>query len=189
MMILNLLKQKNISIYRLAKESGIPYTTLNDIVSGKAQLGKCSAETIYKLAKALDVSMEELLEPYLTERCDFELFKSNVCHSVKMLGDVEFIIDTLEKDTIREFYDRQWDRESFYLLAMLDYISRVNNVPKCVEYNDIRSQKLQEPLYPNSIIALASVSDKEAIKEQAMKNAIPEFLQFNIIEGEVRDVV
>ena len=44
-------------------------------------------------------------------------------------------------------------------------------------------------IYPNSIIALASVSDKEAIKEQAMKDAIPEFLQFNIIEGEVRDVV
>lgn len=189
MIILKLLKQKNISIYRLSKESGIPYTTLNDIVSGKARLEKCSAETIYKLSKALDISMEELLEPCLTERCDFELFKSNVCHSVKVLGDVEFIIDTLEKDKIREFYDRQWYRESFYLLAMLDYISRVNNVPKCIEYNDIRNQKLQEPLYPKSIIALASVSDKEAIKEQARREAIPEFMQFNIVESEVRNVI
>lgn len=189
MIILDLLKKKNISIYRLSKESGIPYATLNDIVNGKARLEKCAAETIYKLAKVLDTSMEELLEPYLIERCDFELFKSNVCHSVKVLGDVEFIIDTLEKDTIREFYDRQWYRESFYLLAMLDYISRVNNVPKCLEYNDIRSRKLQEPLYPKSIIALASVTDKEAIKEQARKDAIPEFMHFNIVESEVRNVI
>ena len=47
MIILKLLKQKNISIYRMSKESGIPYTTLNDIVSGKARLEKCNAETIY----------------------------------------------------------------------------------------------------------------------------------------------
>ena len=173
----------------MSKESGIPYATLNDIVNGKARLEKCAAETIYKLAKVLDTSMEELLEPYLIERCDFELFKSNVCHSVKVLGDVEFIIDTLEKNTIREFYDRQWYRESFYLLAMLDYISRVNNVPKCIDYNDIRSRKLQEPLYPKSIIALASVSDQEAIKEQARREAIPEFMQFNIVESEVRNVI
>ena len=37
-------------------------TSLNDICSGKTRLEKCSAETVYKLAKALGVSMELLTE-------------------------------------------------------------------------------------------------------------------------------
>ena len=46
--------------YRLAVTAGIPHATLNDICSGKTRLEKCSAETVYKLAKALGVSMELL---------------------------------------------------------------------------------------------------------------------------------
>lgn len=53
--------------YRLAVESGIPHTTLNDICSEKTKLEKCSAETIYKLSKALGVSMELLTESGIRE--------------------------------------------------------------------------------------------------------------------------
>ena len=60
MIIDTLLKKKNITKYRLAVESGVPHATLNDICSGKTKLEKCSAETVYKLAKALGVSMEML---------------------------------------------------------------------------------------------------------------------------------
>ena len=55
-------KRRNMTKYRLAVEAGIPHATLNDICSGKTKLEKCSAETVYKLAKALDVSMEMLTE-------------------------------------------------------------------------------------------------------------------------------
>lgn len=189
MMINEIMANRNISKYRLSKNSGIPYTTLTDILSGKAQLEKCSAETVYKLSKALDVPMEELLAPSLEKRCDFELFKSNVCHRVKTIGDVDFIIETLEKDDIRAYYNRQWYRECFYLLAMLDYISRVNDVPICNEYNDLRCQKLEEPLYPASVIAASAVAENDLAKEQSRRTAIPEFMRFNIVEGEVRDVI
>ena len=60
-----IMQQKNISKYRVAKNSGIPYMTLNDICNGKTRLDKCSAETVYKLAKELNVTMEELLEPIM----------------------------------------------------------------------------------------------------------------------------
>ena len=53
----DLLIEKKISKYRLAKESGIPQTTIADICSGKSRIEKCSADTIYKIAKALGVSM------------------------------------------------------------------------------------------------------------------------------------
>lgn len=60
MIIESLLKKRNITKYRLAVEAEIPHATLNDICSGKTKLEKCSAETVYKLAKALDVSIELL---------------------------------------------------------------------------------------------------------------------------------
>ena len=46
--------------YELAVEAGIPHATLNDICNGKTKLEKCSAETVYKIAKALNVTMEML---------------------------------------------------------------------------------------------------------------------------------
>ena len=60
MMIDDLLQERNMTRYRLAVTAGIPHATLNDICSGKTRLEKCSAETVYKLAKALGVSMELL---------------------------------------------------------------------------------------------------------------------------------
>ena len=57
MLLDELMRQKNISKYRLSKSSEIPYSTLTDILSGKARLERCSAETVYKLDKELGVSM------------------------------------------------------------------------------------------------------------------------------------
>ena len=187
-MINELMKEKKFSKYRLSKESNVPYTTVTDICSGKAQLEKCSAETVYKLARALDTTVEELLAPLMQVRCDFENFKSNVCHQLKRLGDFDFLIETLQKDDIRVYYKRQWYAESFYLLAMLDYISRLNNIPLCQDYNDIRQQRLHQPLYPLSIIACAVAEKSNNAKRMALKDAIPEFLHFNIIESEIRNV-
>lgn len=62
MIIEDLLAKREITKYRLAAEAGVPHATLSDICSGKTKLEKCSAETVYKLAKALGVSMEMLTE-------------------------------------------------------------------------------------------------------------------------------
>ncbi|MBO5938925.1 MAG: helix-turn-helix transcriptional regulator [Clostridia bacterium] len=62
MKISSILKKKKMTKYQLAKVSHVPYATLNDILSGKTKITKCSAETLYKLAKALEVSMESLIE-------------------------------------------------------------------------------------------------------------------------------
>lgn len=70
MIIDNLIKKQHISKYRLAITAEIPYATLNDICNGKTKLEKCSAETVYKLSKALGIPMELLTEDGLrqTER-------------------------------------------------------------------------------------------------------------------------
>ena len=62
MMIEELIVKRKFTKYRLAVRAGIPHATLSDICSGKTRIEKCSAETVYKLAKVLDVSMELLTE-------------------------------------------------------------------------------------------------------------------------------
>ncbi len=189
MTIQDALQEKKMSIYRLAKESGVPYATLNDICNGKTRLEKCSAETIYRLARALNVSMEKMLAPCMVKRPSFENFKSTVCHRVKEKGDIAFIIDTLENQDIRIYYSQKWYPEALYLLAMLDYLSRENDVPLCDEYDDLRSCKLERPLYPASIRAVAAAEKNDAAMKRAAETAIPEFMRFNIVESEVRNVI
>lgn len=178
----------NISKYQLAKTSGIPYMTVNDICNGKTNLAECNAKTIYKLSQALGVSMEEIIKPYLIERPSFELFKSNVCHRLKELGDIDFLINTIKSDDILLYYEREWYPEALYLLAMVDYISRVNDVPRCEKYHELRKIKLKETIYSSGVITASAVAKDEKIKEDAVKSSIPEFIRFNIVESEVRNV-
>jgi len=188
MNINELLEQKNITKYRLAKMSGVPQTTITDICSGKTKIEKCSADTLYKIAKALDVSMETLVEDAMEYRASFEIFKSNVCHMVKDMGDLDFIIEILESNKIRKLYQKKWYPESLYLLAMVDYLSRENGLAVCSDYNDIRAAKLREIIYPSSVIVRSVFSRSEQPKKQSLKEAIPEFMRFNIVESEVRNV-
>ena len=146
----SLLTQKKMTKYQLSKKSGVPQTTVIDICSGKTRLEKCAAGTVYRIAQALGVSMESLLqdqmEKTIERRSSFEVFKSNVCHLVKDMGDINFLIQTLESDEIRRLYKKRWYPETLYLLAMVDYLSRVNGLPLCEQYSDLRGAKLKQVL-------------------------------------------
>lgn len=61
MTIQQLMQDIQISRYRLSKISAIPWATLADIYSGKTHLDRCGAGTLFKLSKALGLSIEELL--------------------------------------------------------------------------------------------------------------------------------
>lgn len=188
MNINELLKQKNITKYQLSKISGVPFATISDICTGKAKIEKCTADTIYKLSKALGITMEDLLADRMEYRQSFDTFKSNVCHQVKDIGDMNFIIDTLESDKIRKLYRKKWYPESLYLLAMVDYLCRENDLPICAEYSDIRRVRLHEPVFPASIIVMSAASRSDKPKRESYANSIPEFKRFNIVENEVRNV-
>ena len=189
----SLLTQKNMTKYQLSKKSGVPQTTVIDICSGKTCLEKCAAGTVYRIAQALGVSMESLLQDQMEKtaerRSSFEVFKSNVCHLVKEMGDIDFLIQTLESDEIRRLYKKRWYPETLYLLAMVDYLSRVNGLPLCEQYSDLRGAKLKQVLYPSSLVLEAKITKNPALLRESERESIPEFMSHNIVEREVRNVI
>lgn len=183
-----LINEKNISKYRLAKDTNIPYSTISDICNGKTTLENCNAKTVYELSKYFHYSMEELLYKDIDIRYDFEAFKSNVRHELKEKGYKQFVVYVLKEDRITEYYNKKWYPEALYMLAMLDYVSRINNIPLCTKYNKLRTAKLDDTIYPASVIAEAEVLKDNSVFAKSLKNSIPEFTRFNIVESEVFDV-
>ena len=194
MVIDKMLQDKNITRYKLSKLSGVPQSTIRDICSGKTSVKKCEAGTLYKISKVLDITVDEILRQCDIEienenRSSFDVFKSNVCHYVKDMGQLNFILNILENNTIRTLYNKKWYPEALYLLAMTDYISKLNSIPLCTNYNDIRAKKLEKVIYPSGVLIRAEVMHDESIKLEAKEKSIPEFMKFNIVENEVWNIV
>ena len=188
MTIQEAMRKSGTSIYSLSKKSGVPYSTLRDICSNKTDFGKCEARTVYLLAQALGVSLDDLMKTYAQKRCDFELFKSHICHRLKREGDFDFILNVVQSPDIREHFDRGWTAESLYLLAMLDYISRLNGIPLCSDFNDLRELSMKNIIYPDGLLLLSKVTNNPDLLKEAYDNCIPEFKRANIVENNIRDV-
>ncbi len=58
-MIKEYLQQAGKSVYLLSKESGVPYSTLNDLVNGKVEIENCKISLLMQLAGALGLTMDE----------------------------------------------------------------------------------------------------------------------------------
>lgn len=123
------------------------------------------------------------------ERSSFEIFKSNICHLVKDKGELSFIRDMLCSDEVSKLYERKWYAECLYLLAMIDYLSRKNDIPLYNGYDKLRKGKLDKVLYPSGIMAMYSLSGDESILIKSFDESIPEFKRFNIVENEIENVV
>lgn len=55
-------EQKGLSQKELAKLSGVKLATVQKLDGGVNNVNKAQGETLYKLAKVLDVSMEDLID-------------------------------------------------------------------------------------------------------------------------------
>ena len=186
-----ILKEKNISKYKLSKLSKVPFATISDISLNKSKIEKCSAITLLKISKALNLTIEDLLDDDLKKetRMSFDNFRSNISHELKNRGEINFIIETLKNRDIDKFYNKKWYFECFYLLATIDYLSRINDIPLVSDYDDLRNLKLKEVIYPSSVLIYDDLTKNNKMKNKALKEAIPEFLKFNIVEGNIKDAI
>lgn len=124
---------------------------------------------------------------------DFELFKSEACHCVRRYGDKKFIEELLNDDQITYCFNKKMYAETFYLLAMLDYLKKVNNIAITDKYDYLRKQQLNVLLFPRDIVLMDKLMPNKNIKQKYINECKSnpcsrEFLKYNIIEGDIRDV-
>lgn len=185
------LVKNKLSIYRVSQLSGIPYSTLNDLFNEKTSLLNASVETLYKLSKVFEVSMEELLSESIDiefKRIEFDLFRSHIQHLYHDLKAEKFI-DYIEKNNlIEKYFQKNWLEETLYLVAMIKYVKRINKFSVINKYEHYSNFKLSEPLYPKSIILKSTLNQDKTILDLSYKNSIVEFKQFNIVENEIENV-
>ena len=63
--LLRYINKSNKSVYRISKETGIPYTILSELVTGKKSINKIASETVCKLCIYFGCSIEDLMNDFI----------------------------------------------------------------------------------------------------------------------------
>ena len=179
-----LLESRNITSYALAKTTGIPYTTINDLLHYRTLPKNISLEHALKIAKVLDVSLEELAAIEGAPMTEFDFFRTNLLNDINMLGPVRWINKTIKNKVIDFYYKNGGVAHALFMLATLDYLSRKNHLSFYQKrYNDLRKMKLDKVLFTGmNLLTFSSVEEAERLL--AVKIA-PEYRRFNIIETDI----
>lgn len=117
---------------------------------------------------------------------EFEVFKGNVYIRIQEHGQIGFIRKMLVSNVIEDYWNEENTLCAIYLLAMVDYLSKLNDIPLYSKYDYMRKYKLKDRIYPLSIIVSAKLDNRK--EEEYIDDAIPEFLKYNIVEGDIFNV-
>ncbi len=181
-----MLEKEGITKYELSQCSGVPYSTIQDICKEKRIPSKCTAETIYKIAKVLRVPMEDLVKPYVEDDFD-EDFRGKVIHRLERDGKTETWIWLLRSGCIRRYwYDGEYFK-SLYLLGLLDFLSRGMPNRDVIEgeYCYYRKNGFKDlVLSSGKRLKDADPKVQEQINKD-MEKAIPEFYRLGIVETDL----
>ncbi|OUC52238.1 hypothetical protein B7939_02115 [Eggerthia catenaformis] len=173
-------KDRKITVYKLSKGTHIPYSTLKDLLKNRKNLSKTSFSNVVKISKYLNITLSDI--EYDLHRPQFTTFRSEMCHRLKRLGDQNFINYVIHDQLIETFYKMKWYPEMLYTLAILDKVSKENKITLNSKYNSLRTLKLKEMILPEWCYYIDYKIDS------LIENADKDFLKYNIVEGDIRDV-
>ena len=192
-MLRAILHNKNMSLYELEKASSISHATLNDIYNERSNINNCTISIMSKLADALKINIDELYKTLnydnlslFAYNSDFDLFKSDTLQRLKATDEIMFVTKTIESNSINDYFFSKKCAESLYLLSLIDYLSKKNNIPLCKKYDRIREYKCEKIYVSKSIYLLLTM--KQTKVTDIFKSAIKEFMKHNIIESEIDEV-
>ena len=108
----------------------------------------------------------------ITDNDDFELFKSNLCQSIKLLDPQEAIEEIVNSHTIEKFFKKNYCK-SFYLVAMVNYLSNKYGLNMNIHTYD--KYKMKNIIYPRGIEMMSRLLKNNDIKKclrKGCKNGI-----------------
>jgi len=89
-MLRDLINEKGESVYRVAKGSGIPYTTLNEIVLGKKDPRDCSIKTIAALADYWNMELGLLYSRIIAPSIGLDIDRINPLRRKEVIGIIKY---------------------------------------------------------------------------------------------------
>lgn len=184
-----LLENKEITAYRLSKDSGVPFSTISDLLNGKSKPENIRLTHALLLSDVLCVDVKELASLEMPrENVEFRYFRSNVLHDLRRKGDKNFIQYILNAKIIDTEYKRGEIECALYLLALVEYLDRVNGFNLRIgRYKKLKGMTLPSVLFPGSdLIHFDTVKDAE---DRIGVELIPEFAKYNIVEESVRNAI
>ena len=119
---------------------------------------------------------------------DYTNYTSEICHMLKRMGDFSFVQNILDFVDIDLLLQSNRKKHALYTVAIIDYISKENNIPIKAELSKYRNLKMETLSFTKGIETYTKIVKKNDMKEKALTAAIDEFLIYNIVESSVRDV-
>lgn len=133
-MLKDYLKNRDISIYALSKDTNIAYSTLNDLCNNKTNVDNCSIGVFIKIAEFLNISIDDLYSICMTNDY-YDKYKSNIYiknnkYNIKFDYDNEIVnlelcsvnkdnndyIKTIVNWTIQDYFDNKEMEKQYALL-------------------------------------------------------------------------
>lgn len=187
MTLKQVLNNKKISAYTLAKETKIPYSTICDLVNGKTSIQNISLKYGLSIADYLKMDPKDLLKLTTVELIDFRYFRNNLLHDLKRTDPSVFVNRLISRKEIDFCVKNNGLDRALYLLALIDYLCRQYQIEiNPNRYSTLRKEKLDKPLFPGSeLVHFDTIEDAE---RQLGITVLPEFRAFNIIEEDVWNV-
>ena len=183
----DLLLEKHVTGYALSKNTGIPYTTINDLINGRTVIQNISLKNAIKIANFLNVKIDHLANLDKEDLIEFRYFRNNTLHELKYIGPNSFVEKIIKEKEIDYYYKNNGKEYAYYLLALIDYLANKYGLNKCEKrYNELRKEKLEKPFFVGSNLIHYNTVE-EAEKDFGI-TVIPEFKKFNIIEEDVFNV-
>lgn len=176
----------------LCRTTGIPASTLSDIMSGKAVLSHCQARTIQKLAAGLGLSMDELMKMdaelqamtikptvsvhRMLHPDVFRIFRRNLLHGLSVTDEKVFI-EAAEKTRIaEELYAAGSIPQALYTIGLIDYLCDRHHLPRLTQYDKYRGDTMEKTVYAYS------ATEGPVVDYIYFERMIPQLLKFNFIE-------
>lgn len=184
MRFFELLEAHQMSAYKLAKMTGIPYTTIFDLVHYRTLPKNISLDHALKIADALDIDVKELVKIEGAPMTNFEFFRSQLIMNIKSYGPNKFVNRVVKNKEVDFYYKNGGIEHALFLLGVIDYLSRKYHLSiNRKRYNDLRKLHLKKPLFcSNDIISFSSLEEAESVLGIKIEE---EFRRFNIVETEI----
>lgn len=195
MTIKDYVHNRKISVKNLVMITGLPESEVEAILVGSIDLRYCKAKTACKLAAALDVKPEWLinLEPIVQDMPSaapsvarhlhpyddpesFKKFRKNIIEVKNKLSPVKFIESLLDERVVKREYEKGNYANALFAIGLADYIVDENQDYRITRYDGLRGEMMLNPVFP------FGETDSHIDTNSYRDDAIQQLLKFNFIE-------